>query len=164
MCDTVYYLKNSFYRFEKNEPRNFYIFLLLRNKYCLIYCFWKKSRNIIRSISPGKRNWNLRLFSFLYSMIENWSSEKMHRFLPIDIVSKLKWNQISRWKWIFSGRVFVLMIVRWHEKIIKIKRMIVSYDFAPRYNVENAARFNRIQLHHLYEHLFSLVQYKNTYI
>lgn len=40
--------------------------------------------------------------------------------------------------------------------------MIVSYDFAPRYNVENAARFNRIQLHHLYEHLFSLVQYIHT--
>lgn len=67
---------------KKNQPKNFYTFLLLRNKYCLIYYFWKKSRNIIRSISPGrKRNWNSRVFSFLYSMIENWSSEKVYTYI-----------------------------------------------------------------------------------
>lgn len=91
--------------------------------------FWKKkrkkSRNIIRPISRGrKRNWNSRLFSFLYSMIENWSSEKMYRyiFFPIDIASKLKWKSDIEMKVnIFSGRIFVLMIVRWHEEIISIE-------------------------------------------
>lgn len=77
-----------------------------------------RSRNFARALTK------LKCALLLVSLFGNWKLAIIKGvyicFFPRspDIVSEQKWNQISGWKWIFSERVCVLMIARWHGKII----------------------------------------------